>query len=143
MTKLAAHPTLYDVNQSPPKLIGSRCADCDAVFFPPLGIGCEVCGSTKLEAADLAASGTLHSVATVHLHANPKVETPFTVGEVSLDAGPLTRALLIEDLDADAIGRRVSAEWVVVGTDDDGNEIAEPHFRLDDLNDSAEKGAPK
>ncbi len=104
MTKLAAHPTLYDVNQSPPTLIGSRCADCDAVFFPPLGIGCEVCGSTKLEAADLAASGTLHSVATVHLHANPKVETPFTVGEVSLDAGPLTRALLIEDLDAGAIG---------------------------------------
>lgn len=132
MARTAAHPKLYRVDHSPPTLIGSRCGNCNATFFPPLGIGCEVCGNTELASVDIPAAGTLHSVATVHLHANDKVQTPFTVGEVSLDAGPLTRALMIEALDSNAIGRRVSAEWVVIGTDDDGNEIAEPHFRLDD-----------
>lgn len=132
MNQVAAHPGLYEPEQAPPSLNGSRCLACGATFFPPLGIGCERCGSQDLSPVTLAAAGTVHATATVHRHAGKDIEAPFTVAEIVLDDGPLIRGLLTEIIDADVIGRRVAGEWVTTGRDDDGNAVVEPRFRLAD-----------
>ncbi len=126
--RTAVHPRLYDPNAETPALLGTRCGACGGVFFPPLGIGCEICGSPDLTAEALAASGSLHSVATVHLHQGRGIEAPFSIGEIQLDAGPLIRATLSEPHDVSEIGSRMSATWTVVGTADDGSDIVEPRF---------------
>lgn len=130
--KTAAQPGLYDPEESVPRLMGTRCSGCGTCFFPPLGIGCEICGAAQdqLEAAELAAAGELHSVATVHMHAGKDIQAPFTVGEVQLDDGPLVRCMMAELVEPAAIGARVAARWEVVSTDEDGNEVLEPRFAL-------------
>ena len=82
----AAHPGLYDVDSDVPALRGTRCKGCGTTFFPALGIGCEVCGAhdSSLEPISLAATGVLHSVATVHLHQGHDIEAPFAIGEIQL-----------------------------------------------------------
>src|SRR4051812_32038999 len=105
---------LYEVNADVPTLNGTRCDACGSTFFPPVAIGCATCGSEALVAVPLTAAGELYSFATVHLHRGKDIEAPFTVGEISLDDGPLIRCLLTAN-DGFAIGDRVVAEWVVVG----------------------------
>jgi len=130
--KKAAHPGLYDPGDERPMLRGTRCDGCGTTFFPPLGIGCEVCGATpeRLVSVAIAATGVLHSVATVHLHMGSDVSAPFGVAEVQLDDGPLIRGMLAELLELGAIGRRVEARWGVVHTDGEGDEVVEPRFAL-------------
>lgn len=133
--KSALHKGLYDPATPEPTLNGTKCGACGAVFFPPLGIGCEKCGAEadRLQAIHLAAKGVLHSVATVHLHMGKDMEAPFTVGEVRLDDGPLIRAVMTENIAASAIGNRVSADWAVARVSDEGEESIEPRFKLDDI----------
>jgi len=130
--KTAAHQGLYDPEDEAPTLRGTRCAACGSTFFPPLGIGCEVCGAAadRLTAVPIAAAGVLHSVATVHLHPGNDISAPFALGEIQLDDGPLIRATLVGLPGLDTIGRRVQARWVVARTDSDGNEIVEPRFAV-------------
>ena len=128
--RIAAHEGLYDTADDPPRLRGVRCEACDAVAFPPFGIGCEVCGATQLAPAVLAGAGTVHSVATVHLHGGKDIAAPFTIAEIQLDDGPLIRATLVDVVEPDAIGARAEARWSVVRVDDDGNEVVEPRFAV-------------
>jgi uncharacterized protein len=118
---------LYEVDSSVPALIGTRCGTCQATFYPPLTIGCATCGSVALVPVTLGAAGELYSFATVHRHRGKDIETPFTVGEISLDDGPLVRGLMTAN-DGYAIGDRVVAEWVVVGANEAGEDIVEPRF---------------
>jgi hypothetical protein len=99
------------------------------VYFPPLPIGCEVCGATedRLGVTHLEARGVIYSLATVHLH-NGAPEAPFTIAEIQLDGGPLIRGTLSADAAELAIGQPVSAVWAVTKTDDSGDEIVEPAF---------------
>jgi hypothetical protein len=124
-----AHPGLYEVTEdSPITLNGTRCRQCGTAFFPPLHIGCEVCGAPDEELTDepLAARGAVHASATVHFHRGRGIEAPFTVAEVLLDAGPVVRGLVIGD--ELPVGQRVEAKWVVTRQDDDGNDLVEPRF---------------
>ena len=126
----AAHPGLYDVDSDVPALRGTRCKGCGTTFFPALGIGCEVCGAndSSLEPISLAATGVLHSVATVHLHQGHDIEAPFAIGEIQLDDGPLIRGTMLEPLELESIGQRVEAVWFTLRTEDDGHEVVEPRF---------------
>ena len=128
----AAQPGLYDPSDTAPQFAASTCAACGTVSFPAMTVGCEVCGALEDQLTDtpIAAAGTLHSVATVHLHRGKDIEAPFTIAEVKLDAGPLIRATLLEVIDVDAIGQRVEAQWVQTHTDDEGAAIVEPRFAL-------------
>jgi len=121
---------LYDVDGESPVLLGTRCRSCDSVFFPTLGLGCEVCGSAQLEAMAIEPVGTLHSVATVHLHQGHDIEAPFAIGEIQLDAGPLIRATMTDLVPPEQIGARVNARWFTMRIDDDGNDVVEPRFEL-------------
>lgn len=133
--KTALHKGLYDPASPSPQLNGTRCDACGAVFFPPLGIGCEKCGATAdhLNDASLAAAGVLNSVATVHLHNGKDIDAPFTVGEVQLDDGPLIRALMNDAVDVSQIGQRVVGAWAVAGQEEDG-DVVEPRFVLEKTN---------
>ena len=128
--RVAAHRGLYDISADRPVLQGTRCASCNTTFFPSLSLGCEVCGSTQLDAIVLEATGVLHSVATVHLYQGHDIEAPFAIGEIQLDAGPLIRATMAEVVERDAIGARVAASWATLRADDDGNDVVEPRFGL-------------
>ena len=141
--RVAAHKGLYDISADRPVLQGTRCASCNTTFFPVLSLGCEVCGSTQLDAIVLEATGVLHSVATVHLYQGHDIEAPFVaemvrqqvvapfaIGEIQLDAGPLIRATMAEVVERDAIGARVAASWATLRADDDGNDVVEPRFGL-------------
>ena len=128
--KIAAHDGLYDTAEDPPRLRGVRCDACGAVAFPPFGIGCEVCGSDAIGTVSLAGAGTVHSVATVHLHGGKDIDAPFTIAEIQLDDGPLIRATLVELVEPDAIGSRAEARWCVVRVDEDGNDVVEPRFAV-------------
>jgi len=121
---------LYDESHETPALNGSRCAQCDTSFFPPLAIGCERCGNPDLTPATLQALGKVHATATVHLHGGKDIKAPFTVAEIVLDDGPLIRGLLTEVTEENVIDARVAGEWVVTGQDEEGNDKLEPRFRL-------------
>lgn len=126
----ASQPGLYDPDETPPRLLASRCGACETVSFPAMTIGCEVCGAPaeQLVVSPVAAAGVLHSVATVHLHHGKDIEAPFTMAEIELDDGPLIRATMRDVLDVDAIGQRVHAEWFTTGVDDEGHDVVEPRF---------------
>lgn len=130
--RLPAHPGLYSV-EDPVSLNGTRCRQCGTAFFPPLRIGCEVCGAPddQLDDVHLTARGRIHASATVHMHRGRGTEAPFTVAEVVLDDGPVVRALMASNDEVD-VGARVEAAWFVTTTDDDGNEIVEPRFAVAD-----------
>jgi hypothetical protein len=127
--RVPAHPQLYGTESDSPALRGSRCAECGRISFPELAIGCEACGAPeeRLVRVELRGAGVLHSIATVHVH-HGEPETPFRVAEVRLDDGPLIRAMLAPGAGAPAVGARVTAEWVLTGLDEDGNEVVEPGF---------------
>jgi hypothetical protein len=127
--RVPAQPGLYHAHSDTPLLNGSRCARCAQVSFPPIPIGCEVCGATDefLEPATLEPRGLVHSIATVHLHQGEPA-APFVVAEIQLDSGPLVRATVLSEAPHLTIGERVWAVWVVTNVNDDGDEIVEPRF---------------
>jgi len=141
MARTPLSPGLYDPAQKSPRLNGTTCLICDSTFFPPVTLGCQKCGALpeQLQQTELTASGTLYSVATFHKHAGKGIEAPFTAAEVRLDGGPLIRALMDDDASVEDIGKRVSAVWTVVSTDEEGAETVEPRFIVDE--DQAAGGA--
>jgi uncharacterized OB-fold protein len=126
--RLPAHPGLYRADTEYPVLNGTRCARCGRVSFPPIAIGCDVCGATedRLEPTTLEARGVLHSIATVHLH-HGEPAAPFAIAEIQLDSGPLIRGMASDAGDV-AIGTVVSAIWVITKTDENSDETVEPTF---------------
>jgi len=139
MAKSPLHPGLYDPELEQPELHGTSCTVCGSVFFPAITLGCEKCGATpdQLQPKSLATSGSLHAVATVHMHAGKDIEAPFTVAEVQLDDGPLIRALMSGSASANDIGKRVSGQWFTESTSEDGAQKIEPRFAI------VEEGAAK
>lgn len=87
-------PALWVEREGAVALRCVHCADCGADLFPPQDYGCTVCGAhgPQLTEVDLPAEGTLHSFAAVHVHKGQA--TPFTIGELALDAGPVLRVRL-------------------------------------------------
>ena len=130
--RVAARPHLYDPLPDLPVLNGTQCARCGRVYFPPIGVGCEICGAhaEDLQPATVAATGRIHALAQVHLH-HGAPETPFTIAEITLDAGPLIRAMVHPESPPLSIGARVTARWNAVGADHAGAPIVEPAFTLD------------
>ena len=139
MAKIAAHPALYSLDHPKPLLRGARCISCQTAFFPNFGIGCEVCGATpeNLVVEELPTLGTVHTIATVWVHDDPnsdlvpyQIQTPFTVAEIALNAGPFIRALMSDNQTDEIIGRQVEAVWIVAGHTASGDQIMEPRFEL-------------
>jgi uncharacterized protein len=127
-------PDLYAAGVPTPTLSGGRC-ECGYVFFPMQTFGCERCGrsGTALQPIALAGRGQLRSAATVHLHADQIRKTPFVIGTIALDDGPLVRTLLLDiPSDREAPGIRVEAVLVPVTTSDPSQDALDLRFRAVD-----------
>ncbi|HYX98793.1 MAG TPA: zinc ribbon domain-containing protein [Mycobacterium sp.] len=127
--RVAANPSLYDPSPDIPVLHGVQCDHCARVYFPPMGIGCEMCGARaeQLLPTLLLAQGVVHAVAEVNL-SPAAMPTPFTIAEIALDGGPLIRAMVHPESPGLQIGDRVVARWNVVKHNDEGAEVVEPGF---------------
>jgi uncharacterized protein len=123
--RVAIHPTLYDPAADDPALRGVQCTHCLRIYFPPMGIGCEICGAPveQFVPKSLKGNGIVFAVAEVHL-----AQAPFTVVEIVLEDGPLIRGIVHPDSVRPQIGDRVSARWNVVDHDGEGSEVVEPGF---------------
>src|SRR5262249_57600606 len=74
------------------------CLDCNTVIYPPRD-ACPSCLSARLPFRDLARGGTLIAETTVRTTTDPyfRERTPWRVGTVKLDAGPVVVAPLHGD----------------------------------------------
>ena len=66
-------------------LLGSRCPDCGACFFPARHV-CSRCLTEGLDPARLSTRGTVYSCTVVH-QAAPEFEVPYALGYVDLPEG--------------------------------------------------------
>lgn len=90
------------------QLIGNRCLKCDAKFFPPRQV-CTECRGTEFEPFQFSGKGELYSFTTLRqAPAGFEDYTPYSVGMIKLDEGPMVEAQLT-DVAADEleIGMRV------------------------------------
>jgi uncharacterized OB-fold protein len=123
-------PTLVSLpsgSEGPPMIRARRCV-CGHVFHPPHPYGCEKCGrdGSATEPTELEARGTLTALATVHVH--PKLPTPFSVGRVTLDGGPVIEAWLGGEAAEAMLGTRVRATLVPGVAADSGAPVRDLRF---------------
>lgn len=69
------------------RLVGSRCAGCDAVSWPSRAV-CHRCGEALMEETAFEPTGSLSTYTTVWV-GRDGIEPPYTLGQVKLDGGPL------------------------------------------------------
>lgn len=108
-----------------PRLRARRCS-CGHVACPPQTFGCERCGEPKGAAVgiELETRGVLTALTTIYVH--PKLKTPYGVGRVALDSGPVLDVLLDGAAEL-AIGSRVEGR-LVPALDASGVEALDLHF---------------
>jgi hypothetical protein len=101
-------------------LLGGRCAACGALQFPRREV-CPQCQHDVVESVGLATAGEIYTY-TVVRSAPPGYagEVPYAYGVVTLDDGlRVTTTITADDLDALAIGDRVTFEVIVLGDGED------------------------
>jgi len=133
-------PALYARDSAGvPWLLGGRC-ECGYVFFPMQRYGCERCGRNgpALSSVSLRAAGVLLASSLVHLHADKRRATPFTVGTIALDEGPVVRTLLIAGPPAQAPAQgsnrvpiRVKGIFIPIEHGDSATAAADLRFVLE------------
>lgn len=121
-----------------PRLLASRCSECDAHVFP-VQDGCPRCMADANETVELATRGTLWTwtiqgfppKAPPYLGpTDPQQFRPFGVGYVELPGQLRIETRLTEaDPDRLRIGMEVELVFEPLGTDDEGNEILTYAFR--------------
>lgn len=116
---------LVEPGSNRPKLRARRCA-CGYVACPPQGYGCERCGEPASSATDavLETRGVLTALTTVYAH--PKLQTPYGVGRVTLDGGPVLDVRLDGEPEL-SIGSRVEGR-LVAAQDGAGASALDLHF---------------
>ena len=115
-----------------PVLRGGRC-ECGYTFFPMQTFGCERCGRTgeALQPIELSGWGKLVATAAVYVHSDHKRPTPFVIGTVALDDGPVIRTLLTEAPPANSEKPvRVAAMLVPVESADGNGTALDLRFRI-------------
>jgi uncharacterized OB-fold protein len=116
-----------------PQLVGSRCHDCNEVFFPkkPYGI-CNHCQSKNLEEIKLGRNGKIHSY-TVVMQKPPEFyrgPVPYAEGFVELPEGVRVQTLFTDcNFDDLRIGMDVELVIEKLHEDEEGNEILAFKFR--------------
>jgi len=115
----------------PPTIVAQRCNACGHRSFPPDPYGCVQCGAEpdQLHDDEVASTGTIRAVATVHRHHHPRPETPFTVATVVLDDGMTLKGVLSASSEA-AVGSRVQGTVELWDVDADGTEVVDLRFTV-------------
>ena len=115
---------------SPATLRGVKCA-CGHVAFPPQQYGCERCGrhGSDLQEVQLSGQGRLLALSTVHMHAAAYPVAPFTVVEVELDHGVVTRGLLAEGQPTD-LKPGVAVQSILQTEPAEGGDVLDLRFAI-------------
>lgn len=124
------HPTLYKEGAAGPSLLAARCATCGRVSFPRQSFGCEACGAHGAAMADveIAARGALLSFAIVRKHMGADIETPFAIGEIRLEDGPVIRCTLADGLEEAALRVGQSMTGVMAHNPKSSADVLELRF---------------
>ena len=134
MNRLPRQASLFSLSEKkkdPPSLRGRRCEGCGAVMFPPQDYGCDRCGAPTalLKPFELKGKGVLKSFATVYQHPAPAVKTPFVIGSVQLEEGPVIEAFVACRDDGElSVGQHVQAVLVEGEKDKEGNIMVDYCF---------------
>jgi len=109
-------------------LIGSRCGNCGAHFFP-VREACAGCLHGDLETVRFSTTATLYTFSVVR-QSTPQFEVPYALGYVDLPEGVRVLSQLTgrepEDYE---LGMEMELVVEPFGTDDEGNEMAGYRFR--------------
>jgi uncharacterized OB-fold protein len=97
------------------KLKGCVCEDCETLMLPPRLI-CNKCGSTNLKEHCFNGKGTIKTKTVVHVPLSKFQDlSPYMVGIIELDEGPLITGMVLGDIDKIKIGDRVEAFYMNEG----------------------------
>ncbi len=78
------------------RLVGNVCLKCGTKYFPPRQV-CTECRGTEFEPFTFSGRGELYSFTTLHqAPAGFESYTPYAVGMIRLDEGPLVEAMLTD-----------------------------------------------
>jgi uncharacterized OB-fold protein len=122
--------TVPDDPAVPPRLLGSRCQDCDEHFFPRRAV-CAKCLSERMVDVELGPRGTLYSYTFVHfpLFGSTRVEhVGYGVGQVDLTEGPRVQFPLAGRQEDYRIGMPLEAELEPM-REEDGHDVVLLRFR--------------
>ncbi|MGD0477410.1 MAG: Zn-ribbon domain-containing OB-fold protein [Nitrososphaerales archaeon] len=106
------------------RLIGSRCQECGAEFFPPVYM-CRRCGSENIEDKEMPKEGKIMTYTQLH---EPlpgfETQTPFYLAVVRLDNGARVLSQLVDSPDESVkTGARVRATVRRAKVDGDSGQI--------------------
>jgi uncharacterized OB-fold protein len=117
------------VEGPPPRLLGSRCRETGEAFYPVQIMNPVTRKTGTMEDCEFAGRGRLQNFTVIN-RGMPGFESPFALGVIELDEGPVLTAQLTDwNPESLAFGRRVE---LVIGTikhDADGTEVIGPKFR--------------
>ena len=138
MARVPIAEELFTWAADEPRLLGSRCVDCETTVFPAQG-SCPGCGGLSVQRVELPSRGTLWTwttqsfppVVPPYLGASEHSEfEPFGIGWVSLSDQLMIESRLTEnDPDKLEFGMSVELTLTPVAIDDEGNEIVSFAFR--------------
>lgn len=131
-TQVPIEDGLFTWPSDEPRLIGSRCLDCDNHMFPTQS-GCPRCAGTSTEVVELSNRGTLWTW-TIQGYApksppyagpaDPKTFEPFGVGYVELPGElKVESRLTINSPEEIKIGMELEMVLVPLYTNDEGEEV--------------------
>jgi len=121
---------LPDTPKGKPVLLGSRCPDCGAYYFPKRVI-CVACGQNGLDEAELSTRGKVWTY-TIAGQTPPGslVEAPYALAVVELPEKVAIRAVLTDvDLDRVKVGMDVEITLAKMKEDEDGNDVVSYKFK--------------
>jgi uncharacterized OB-fold protein len=131
MARVAIEPGVLIVPEGdePPRLCGSRCDACGAVFHPRRPV-CLACHGRALTDVDLSGRGRLYAYTRVAMRLRPgrRTEKGYAVAQVDLDDGPRVQGLLAPEVEEPEIGMRLRLGLETLRIDDDGTEVVVHHF---------------
>ena len=117
--------TIPDDPSEPPRLLGTRCEDCNEHFFPRRAV-CAQCLSEHTTDVLLGPRGTLYSYTFVHfpLFGSTRVEhIGYGVGQVDLPEGPRVQMPLAGKQEDYRVGQALEAELEPMREDGDRDVV--------------------
>lgn len=110
---MSVHSFMEGLKES--KLLGCACGGCDNLMLPPRMI-CTKCGSTNLKEYCFDGKGTIKTKTIIYVPLTKFQDlSPYTVGIIELDEGPMITGMVLGEVDEIKIGDRVEAVYIDEG----------------------------
>ncbi len=109
-------PLFWRLKKSRYSLVGSRCATCGSLFFPPKTL-CPACRRKgKLEDYSFSGKGEIVSYTVIRVPPEG-FESPYTIAIIRLDEGPTVSGQVVDEPEKVGIGKRVRAVFRKISED--------------------------